>query len=164
MKARFEGCGGKHIKEFFLECNPPRTTHQSGQVIYKSKTGKPFIAQNPKAKKVTESLLLMLKPHRMGKPFEKPTRLTIDWRFPFRKTDSQKVRSLGQIPCTARPDGDNLAKLLLDALQKCGGFVTDDSIIYDLRIIKSYAARAGINIRLEQIEQTGGGVCMPLIP
>ena len=142
----------KRVKEFFLACNPPKTTHQSGQVIYKSKNGKPFIGQNQKAKIVSNSLLCMLKPHKMSKPFEKPTRITIEWRFPFRKSDSKQIKNLGEIPCIVRPDSDNLAKLLLDALQKCGGFVIDDAIIYDLRIVKKHSAITGINIKLEELE------------
>lgn len=160
--AKFAGCSGKRVREFFIDCTPPRTTHQSGQVIHRTAAGKPFIAQNAKAKNVANTLIAQLSCFAPSEPFTKPTRLEVFWQFPFRKSDTKKARELGMIPCTARPDADNLAKLFLDAMGKAG-FFKDDALVYDFRLVKVYAARHGINVKIEEIEMGGGG-SLPLVP
>lgn len=157
-KATYKGCAGKRIKDFFIACVPPRTTHQSGQTIMRGRNGARFVGQNAKAKAVAEELQLRLLPHVPTVKFTKPTRLHIVWQYPFRKSEPQKNRQLGIIPCTVRPDADNLAKLFLDAMNKVG-FFKDDALVYDLRLIKTFAYNSGIKVRIEEIDinaETGG--------
>jgi len=50
---------------------------------------------------------------------------------------------------TARPDADNLAKLILDCLMRAG-MIGDDAIVSQLLIKKSYGAKPGVLIYLNE--------------
>lgn len=56
---------------------------------------------------------------------------------------------------TAKPDADNLAKAVLDALTQIGGFWRDDAQVARLFVEKSYAVddlhRSGVFIRIAEI-------------
>jgi Holliday junction resolvase RusA-like endonuclease len=50
---------------------------------------------------------------------------------------SGTLKSLAPIWHTGKPDADNLAKAVMDALNDCG-FWPDDSIVCDLQVLKRY--------------------------
>ena len=50
---------------------------------------------------------------------------------------------------TSRPDADNLAKLVLDCLMRAG-MIGDDAIVSQLLIRKSYGAKPGVLIYLNE--------------
>ena len=67
----------------------------------------------------------------------KPLRVSVVAYFPVPKSVSKKRRAeMEGAPHTKRPDADNLAKSVLDALN--GLAFEDDSAIYDLRVEKCY--------------------------
>ena len=119
--------------------------------VFKNKyTGKMFIGKTDKAKSVKEELMALLRPYVPNKPFEKPLRVVIEWGYPYLKT--VRKRDIGNlIPCTTRPDCDNLTKGFFDIMTRMC-FWKDDSIVWDLRFRKFYTDTAGIGVEIEEIE------------
>jgi Holliday junction resolvase RusA-like endonuclease len=84
--------------------------------------------------------------------------VTVVARMPIPASFSVRRRSLalqGRILPTGRPDVDNVAKLVLDALN--GVFWRDDAQIVDLAATKVYGQAPGLQIAVEQREQDGEG-------
>lgn len=154
MRAKRKGAAMR-IKEFFIDCVPPRTTHQAGSQIMIGKHGKPFIGQNKKGKATQQELQLLLTPHKPTVPYQEALRVQIVYQFPMRKNEKAALKRLPYIPCDKRPDCDNLAKGLLDAMQ--GVFFKDDGQIYDLKITKLYAQRTGIGVVIKEMNQEAIG-------
>ena len=122
----------------------------------RGKNNRPFIGQSAKAKSVANDLNKLLLHHKPTAPLTKPIKVCISWQFPFRKSEPKKNRALGKIPCSVRPDLDNLAKLMLDALGKAG-FYKDDALVYDLHISKCFSYDPGYQISLTEIDWGGDG-------
>lgn len=71
-------------------------------------------------------------------PFTGPVRAWVLALFPVPSSYSRKRReALAGTPYTHKPDADNIAKAVLDALNGCA--YTDDSQIQELAVIKKYA-------------------------
>ncbi len=71
-----------------------------------------------------------------------PVDVTILCFMPIPKSTSKKKRQQmidKKIRPVVRPDVDNMAKSILDALQGDGGLISDDSHVVDLRCSKFYA-------------------------
>ena len=136
--------------EFFIKCNPPKTTAQATTRIFKNKyTGKMFIGKTNKGGSIREELMFLLRPYVPTKPFEKPLKVTIEWGYGYLKNIRKK--DIGKIiPCITRPDVDNIEKFLFDCMTRLG-YWKDDSIIYDVRFRKFYTENAGIGIKIEEI-------------
>jgi Holliday junction resolvase RusA-like endonuclease len=100
--------------------------------------------------------MALLLPHRPAEPFTGPLRVEIRWRFPYRKTERGGVIKRGwAIPHDTRPDLDNLAKGLLDAMTRLQ-FWRDDAQIYSLELNKNRGPEPQIKVRLSEYD-TGGG-------
>ena len=84
------------------------------------------------------------KSHLPEKPLEGPVGLLIELYFPRPKSHSTKkgVREDAPYWHTSKPDADNAAKAIMDALTVLG-FWRDDSQVYDLRCRKIYTPRSG---------------------
>lgn len=136
---------------FILNCIPPKHTAQASNRILKTKDGRFFVGKmsSSNAKQTQNELMWLLSPHKPPKPFGEPIRLEVKWVYPFRKTEPKKNRIEG-LPCTTRPDCDNLCKLLLDIMTRLG-FWVDDSIIYDLHFTKVYSDNPHIEINIEKV-------------
>jgi len=135
--------------EFFIKCDPPKTTYQAGQQILRTKSGRWFIGKSAKGKHTANWLRSLVLPYRPKAPLDGILELDIVWIFPYRKSESKKNKEQQTMPCITKPDCDNIAKGLLDAMQQAKFFV-DDSRIYDLRIRKIYSNETGIKIKLKQ--------------
>jgi Holliday junction resolvase RusA-like endonuclease len=153
--------GSTRNKTFFLDCIPPKTTHQAGARIFKTKHGTPFIGQSSKAKGVANDIYAQLLPHRPTTPYEGPLQLELVWQYPWRKSEKKSVRLAGSAPCSTRPDCDNLAKLFCDQMGKAN-FFKDDGQIYSLKISKIYSNTTGIKCSLTEVNQNINGN-LPLI-
>lgn len=70
-----------------------------------------------------------------------------------------KARSRHGQPHTARPDGDNIAKLAADCLMRVGAFAGDDSRIVDWRIQKVWGPEAFLSVRISVAPHLGA--CRP---
>lgn len=75
--------------------------------------------------------------------------ITCYFAMPKSWSDRKKKAKSGQ-PCTKRPDADNIAKAILDALN--GLAYDDDSQIVDLTVRKFWAREGGAMVRLEEVE------------
>ena len=137
----------------FIECNPPKSTAQASSRILKRNDGSQFIGRmaNSKGAEVKSGLVSLLHPHRPTMPIEGALKLTVRWVYPWRKSERKAFRAAGFRFCDKRPDGDNIAKLLLDTMGLCG-FWIDDGQVADLRIVKLWGDRPGIGIRIEELE------------
>lgn len=133
-----------------INCIPPKHTAQASNKILKTKSGKYFIGktQDSNAKQTQNELMWLFMPYRPKIPFDCPIRVSVKWLYPFRKAEPKKNRIEG-LPCTTRPDCDNLCKLLLDIMTRLG-FWVDDSIIYNLEFTKAYSENPRIEIKIEK--------------
>lgn len=136
----------KEIYLNFGESGLPRgTAQQKGERVI-LKNGKPVILHYKKdnVERGEAEFIHELRPHRPPTPYERPLRLVICFYF-----DIKRRKLWGSYKDT-RPDLDNYAKTLIDSLGACGYF-RDDAQIVDLRLVKYYAEKASIYIRLEEL-------------
>ena len=136
--------------EFFIDCIPPKTTAQSTTRVFKNKyTGKMFIGKTEKGATTRNEIIGLLIPYRPKLPLQDALKLKIEWVYPYLK--SVRKKDLGKkIPCTTRPDCDNLCKFLCDCMTRCG-YWADDSIVSVLEFSKYYYEKPGIHITIENI-------------
>lgn len=133
--------------EFFLKCVPPKATHQASLRIFKSKDGRQFVGRDKRGRKAADELLLMLMEHAPDKPFEGAVEVYVCWRYPWRKSEAKKNMVDGYRPCDKRPDIDNLAKSLFDAMTRACIF-QDDSQIATLTFQKEWGDKPGIEVKI----------------
>ena len=134
---------------------PKGTAQQKGErIAYTIKNGKrvPYIQhyKNDAVSAARREYQLRLKSYLPKEPSDKPIKLTIIFY-----SSIKNPRSSWGTYKTTKPDLDNMAKELIDAMgadkeTKTGGFFFDDSQIVDLRLIKYYAEEATIYIRIEE--------------
>lgn len=128
----------KTIAEFFYQCIPPTTTaQQQGYRRYKT----------PKKKYAEAFWESVFKQYAPNSPATNAVALEITVSFPLTKLQARQGISI--TPRTAKPDVDNYAKLILDAMTKTGYF-NDDNQVYDLRITKYHSALPGIAVTLKE--------------
>lgn len=132
--------------KFWINCVPPKTTHQSALRIFKTKQGRQFVGRDNKGLKVAKELQLLLLPFRPPQPISDPVSLHVSWHYPYRKSEPKKNR-VRPIPCATRPDADNILKGLIDAMCRVD-FFRDDSIIYKLFFEKYFSENSGIGVRI----------------
>lgn len=78
----------------------------------------------------------------------KPLEISITFFMPIAKSISNVKRdNLISKPHTIRPDVDNLAKAVLDALN--GVAYVDDSLIYKITCEKRYSENVGVNVVMD---------------
>lgn len=85
-------------------------------------------------------------------PFENAVRAEIKVFVPVPKSDSKKVQSLklsGRIRPTQKPDADNIAKSVLDALN--GLAYADDKQIVTLVVDKHYGEEPCVHVKLIEL-------------
>ena len=135
--------------EVHLPCVPPKATHQGSAMIMKRKDGSSFVgkAHNSAGARAKRNLLNLLCWERPKQPFDCAVEVEVIIVFPWRKSESKKNRALGSMPMTTKPDLDNYAKLLLDAMCEAN-YLTRDQLIYKLTMSKSWGDDVGITIRI----------------
>jgi Holliday junction resolvase RusA-like endonuclease len=93
-------------------------------------------------------------PMRPPAPFTGPVALKI--AFVFRRPKSH-FRSNGELKpdaprySTAKPDADNCAKAVMDALTQLGAFWRDDAQVVELRVWKDYGKTGGALVEISEI-------------
>jgi Holliday junction resolvase RusA-like endonuclease len=68
-------------------------------------------------------------------PLDEPCSLLLVCFFPRPASRTRKTLPNPRYPHASRPDADNAAKAVQDAMQK-GGLLADDSRVFDLRVVK----------------------------
>jgi Holliday junction resolvase RusA-like endonuclease len=85
-------------------------------------------------------------------PIEGPLSLSLDFRFARPKSHYTSKGALtkgARLQHTTKPDADNLAKAVMDALTDAGLW-KDDTQIVQLSVTKSYADDQGVTVRLAE--------------
>lgn len=138
--------------EFYLHFEngmPKGTAQQKGETIKyrRNQAGKvvPYINhyQRENVKASSTLFAYQLKKYAPEKPIEGPVRLTMIFYF-----DIKRPKKLWGTYKTTRPDVENFYKQIADEMTSCG-FWNDDNQVVDLRVVKRYAEKATIYIRLE---------------
>lgn len=125
---------------------PRGTAQQKGErVIYKN--GRPVIIHYKKNNIASARHYFMgkLMPHKPQEPSINPIKLTVYFYF------NVKDKKLWGHPKPSKPDNSNFIKEFEDAMTSVG-FWRDDAQVYDLRVVKYYAEKAGVIVRWEEVE------------
>ena len=132
-----------------IHCIPPKHTAQASNKILKTRDGRYFVGKKSSslAKQTESDLIALLMPFRLEKPFDKPLEITVKWIYPFRKAEPKKNRYEG-LPCTTKPDCDNICKLLFDTMTRLGYWI-DDALIYHVDFTKCYSDNPRIEIEIK---------------
>lgn len=89
-------------------------------------------------------------------PLEGPLCVALTFWLPVPRSRSRKWQAAaleGVERPAGRPDLDNLAKLVLDALNRSGAFWRDDAQVVSLRAAKYYGDRPGTCVRIWQASE-----------
>lgn len=132
--------------EFRIACVPPTTTHHAKKIVRVGKFTKlADTADLVSAKAMLDSLLLPFQP---STPLVGAVALWLEFVWPWRKSESMRVRGRGRIPHTSRPDCSNLAKTIEDRLVALR-FLEDDNAVVALHVAKWWSGDPGIAVRIE---------------
>lgn len=131
--------------QFYLhfESMPKATAQQKGVYV---RNGKPHFYDKSSVEIARNQFYAALKPYAPKKPSGAPIRLVIWFAFDV------KDKKLWGKPKTSRPDTDNYLKLFKDVMTLCG-FWIDDAQVVDERVYKTYAEKATIMVRWEEISE-----------
>lgn len=142
------------VMNFHLAILPPKATHQGSSMIMKRKDGSSFVGRpgNSPGAKAKKSLVQLLMAHAPEKPLEGPLRVSILVVWPWRKSEPKYRKALRAAPHFVKPDLDNYAKLLLDALADAAFFATGDQQVSHLNLSKAWADHPGIHFTIEPDE------------
>lgn len=140
--------------EFYLHFPEglPRTTSQmKGEAIRYKKVDErilPYIDhyRKPKVQALRNELTLKMKRYRPKETSEKPIRLTVILYF-----DIKAPKKLWGTYKTTKPDCDNYVKEIKDVMTLLK-FWKDDNQVVDLRVVKYFAEKGTIFIRMEELE------------
>lgn len=124
---------------FFHECNPPTSTAQQRQFFGKGKT-----ALTPAAKKASATWQAIVEQHKPSIPFTGPISVTIVLSW------TRKGQVMSE-PKTTKPDVDNLAKLILDAMTK-SRYWNDDNQVAELSISKHWSEIPGVYVLAKEMK------------
>lgn len=79
---------------------------------------------------------------RPAAPLDQPLEVELRFFLPRAKARMRKADPAGEIPCTSKPDADNLAKAVLDAMTQ-EGWWRDDAQVVRLIVEKWWHAKDG---------------------
>lgn len=133
---------------FFIACIPPRVSHHHKRIVRIG--GFSRLADRPElvaAKMTLESLLL---PYQPARPLTGAVSLVLDFTWPWKASDTKRVRVGCRIPHDTKPDWDNAAKTITDRLVTLR-FLEQDSRIVDGRVRKWRGDVPGIGVQLRAV-------------
>lgn len=145
--------------EFFLVCVPPSASHHAKRIVRVGRFSR--LADKPELVKAKDMIDGLLVPYRPLRPLVGPLTLTLEFTWPWRASDSAKVRARGRVPMTVRPDCSNLAKTTEDRLTAMR-FLEDDGLVCELVVRKFRGDHPGIGVRLEPCLDATQTVLPPL--
>jgi len=138
-----------------LEITPIKSTHQSALRVMHRKGGKPFVGKYAKSdvKKWIETFTLLAKQKRPDKPFHGPLELTLYFGFPLIKADKGKDTAM-----TTKPDFDNMAKSVCDALTEAGFWYDDSQIVFG-KVLKFRTHRPFVGFSVKTCDWVDTAYC-----
>lgn len=137
--------------EFFLSCVPPTANHQNKKIItIKTRDGREFhkLGDKPELQAARQMIDGLLVPHRPVTPLAGPLTLTLEFTWPWNKSETKRNRARRLIPRDVSPDCSNLAKTTEDRLAALC-FMQNDSQVVELVVRKFFGDHPGIGIRIE---------------
>lgn len=128
----------------YMELNmaPPRVTHQSKKIVRIGNHCK--LANTTQLNEAVRQYKAALKPHAPESPLDGPIHVRFAFAFPYPSRTPKKQRETTLYKPT-RPDWDNMAKTLQDAMTAVG-FWYDDAQICSALVEKFYCDEPGIRI------------------
>lgn len=135
--------------DFFVKCNPPRSTAQSARRVGIKKDGTPFSYKTAKGKQQEQDFMSLLLPFQPVKPLEGALSLKVIYMLPFLKAEKKAIRAWGRTYHDRKPDCDNLVKMFQDCLGKLG-FYNDDGQIVELFFQKLRCEVSGIRVTIDK--------------
>ena len=137
-----------------IDSIPPRATAQQKGVFIAG--GRPrFFKKKKQAseERNTVALLVAAKPKEFV-PFAGPISVSLCLVWPYRKSEKKSAVAAGiELPMDVRPDADNLAKMMLDAVG-AAGFWRDDAQVATLTIRKLWGPVGHWTLAIEPIGGT----------
>lgn len=128
---------------FFIPGDPPTATaQQKGVAIVR---GRPRFYTKKSVAAARLYFAAHLRQHRPKPPFQGPVSLRVQFALPHPKAAARRSAVPPDAPHVERPDADNLAKLLVDAMTDAG-FWLDDSQVFDLSVTKFRSSRTGVAV------------------
>jgi Holliday junction resolvase RusA-like endonuclease len=137
--------------KFHLRMIPPTTTHQSKKIITIGKGPKQFskLGDTKELSAALRSYEEMLRPFVPEAPVEGPTRLLLQFVWPYLKSMPKRDRESGRlIPKLTTPDCSNIAKTLEDRLVVMRILATDQQV-YDITSRKFYGPENLVGVHVE---------------
>lgn len=132
-----------------IKCVPPTATAQQKGVFVAG--GRVRFFKKKRVKEAEDFLAAMLAPYAPRKPLEGAIRLSVEWTYPYRKSERKAVlRRAMDIRHTTRPDLDNLEKNLIDTMTRLA-FWTDDAQVCEKHTAKFRGAEPSIRIKVEAV-------------
>ena len=145
---------------FHLACIPPKTSHHAKRIVRVGQWSR--LADKPELVSAKATLDALLLPHQPSAPLTGPLRLELVFTWPWRASESKRVRALGHAPMTSRPDADNCSKTITDRLMALR-FIEDDAAIVDLHVQKWWGPSPGIQVTVISMARLGvGGAALAL--
>jgi Holliday junction resolvase RusA-like endonuclease len=143
-------------KKLFIQFDsiPPRATAQSKGVFVVG--GKPrFFKKAKQAREENNTVaLLMAKKPKGFVPFDGPISVWLCLVWPYRKSEKKSVVARGGlVPMDVRPDADNLAKMMLDAIG-AAGYWRDDAQVATLTVCKTWGPVGHWTLAIEPEKET----------
>ncbi len=92
-------------------------------------------------------------PHRPKSPLIGPVAIAIEFWMPRPKSRCRRKDNPGLVPCTSKPDVDNLFKAVTDCLTQAGWW-NDDAQIVEAEVSKCWheiGGRPGAHVRIREI-------------
>lgn len=136
-----------HLR-FRLECVPPRTNHQRKRIVRIGKFAR--LADKPELEEAKAFLVSLLEPHRPPAAISGPVRLTVEWTWPWLKSQPRRFTAGGPQWHTSKPDLTNVAKTLEDRLVALR-FLEDDRSVAELVLRKMWGPRPGILVEIQRL-------------
>lgn len=133
---------------FHIPITPPKATSQTKRLVMVG--GKPRFFPKKEHQAAENDLMVLMAQHAPSSPMTGPLRLSVDFVFPWRKSETKRRMACGKLPNDARPDCDNLVKLVSDVLTKLR-FYGDDGQVSVLHVYKHWGDRVGITVSITPI-------------
>ena len=127
---------------FFAPMRLPPTATGSNGKRYDGRSG--AVYDSPALARARESIEAAIAPHSPSRPLTGPLSVEVRWCYPLMGRHRQ-----GE-PYAQKPDIDNSVKALLDALVRLG-FISDDRLIAELRVVQAWAEPPGVYVRCAEI-------------
>lgn len=118
----------RHLRMQF-DGAPPKHTAQQKKLSFRGRKPRVFKAAHVKAEEHDLLVQILSQKPKEWKALKKPIRIQLDLVYPYRATEKKAVVESGMlIPCTSRPDLDNLLKGLFDVITKAGVWEDDGGV------------------------------------